>query len=159
MTIVTPRPKKKKRKKSDRAFVYFMSLVEQSDSGCWLWQGSVDRKDYGRMTDATLAHRWAYAHFVAPIPEGLVLDHLCRVHRCVCPLHLEPVTNRENLLRHYVLQTHCKHGHEYTADNTYISPKGHRRCRRCHVIENVARQKTEHVKTLRAAYYKAKVGA
>jgi DNA-binding XRE family transcriptional regulator len=30
------------------------------------------------------------------IPEGLQLDHLCRVRCCVNPAHLEPVTNREN---------------------------------------------------------------
>jgi hypothetical protein len=36
---------------------------------------------------------------VGPVPEGMELDHLCRVHPCVNPEHLEPVTPRENKLR------------------------------------------------------------
>jgi hypothetical protein len=34
-----------------------------------------------------------------PIPDGLQLDHLCRVRCCVNPNHLEPVTAKENTLR------------------------------------------------------------
>lgn len=30
------------------------------------------------------------------------------------------------------LKTHCKHGHEYSEENTYITPAGHRRCMACH---------------------------
>ena len=45
------------------------------------------------------AHRWSYQHHIGPVPEGLVLDHLCRVRHCVNPDHLEPVTSRENTLR------------------------------------------------------------
>jgi hypothetical protein len=45
------------------------------------------------------AHRFAYLEFVGPIPDGLVLDHLCRNKKCVNPDHLEPVTNAENLRR------------------------------------------------------------
>jgi WhiB family transcriptional regulator, redox-sensing transcriptional regulator len=28
-------------------------------------------------------------------------------------------------------KTHCKHGHRFTAENTYYTPDGHRRCRTC----------------------------
>jgi WhiB family redox-sensing transcriptional regulator len=28
-------------------------------------------------------------------------------------------------------KTHCKRGHPFTADNTYYTPDGHRRCRTC----------------------------
>ena len=28
-------------------------------------------------------------------------------------------------------KTHCKRGHQFTADNTYYTPDGHRRCRTC----------------------------
>jgi WhiB family redox-sensing transcriptional regulator len=28
-------------------------------------------------------------------------------------------------------KTHCKHGHQFTAENTYYTPDGHRRCRIC----------------------------
>jgi hypothetical protein len=28
-------------------------------------------------------------------------------------------------------KTHCKRGHQFTAENTYYTPNGHRRCRTC----------------------------
>jgi hypothetical protein len=74
--------------------------------------------------------------------EGLVIDHLCRVPLCVNPEHLEPVTLRENILRGESLsarrarQTHCKHGHEFTAANTYVTVKGQRYCRACDRIRH-----------------------
>lgn len=33
-------------------------------------------------------------------------------------------------------KTHCKHGHVFTAENTYVNPKNHRRsCRFCHKLK------------------------
>lgn len=29
------------------------------------------------------------------------------------------------------LRTHCRHGHEYTQENTYLAPSGYRQCRAC----------------------------
>lgn len=71
---------------------------------CWLWTGSTNNMGYGRLysvdrDDSVYAHRFAYEVFVGPIPANLVLDHLCSVRRCVCPDHLEPVTQRENNIR------------------------------------------------------------
>ena len=36
------------------------------------------------------AHRAVWALTREPLPDGLVLDHLCRNRRCVNPAHLEP---------------------------------------------------------------------
>ncbi len=47
----------------------------------------------------TGAHRAMYEQMVGPIPEGLVLDHLCKQPPCIRPEHLEPVTIAENTRR------------------------------------------------------------
>lgn len=118
----------------------FWPKVEKTDS-CWPWRGSVDRKGYGRLRvdgRTALAHRIGYELCVGPIPEGLTLDHLCRNRGCVNPAHLEPVTHRENCLRavsgpiiENAAKTHCKHGHAFTLENTYVGPNGSRICRTC----------------------------
>ena len=112
----------------------FWSKVAKTDS-CWEWQGSKDRKGYGRIHlkgFPQLAHRVAYELLIGQIPEGLTLDHLCCNPPCVNPAHLEPVTNEENLRRWYSNIPACPKGHPYTEANTYRDPKhGHRRCRTC----------------------------
>lgn len=82
----------------------FWSKIEVSSTGCWLWTSTLNNRGYARFVRArrrgfVLAHRYSYTQFVGPIPEGLVLDHLCEVKHCVNPDHLEPVTNYENLRR------------------------------------------------------------
>lgn len=69
---------------------------------CWLWTAQTDRAGYGRfhLGETTVqAHRWAYEFCVGSIPDGLQIDHFCRVHNCVLPEHLEPVTAKENVQR------------------------------------------------------------
>jgi hypothetical protein len=119
----------------------FWEKVEKTPD-CWLWVGTRDQKDYGKFwngTTAVIAHRYAYELLVGPIPDGLHIDHLCRVHRCVNPDHLEAVTNRENVLRGEgptainAAKTHCIHGHEFTPENTITNRLGHRWCRTCHI--------------------------
>jgi hypothetical protein len=117
--------------------------IEVTDT-CWLWTGALNRNGYGRVHDPEerrdrAAHRVVYeAANGAKIPAGLQLDHLCRVRNCVNPAHLEPVTQRENLLRGDTITAaaaaaeKCPQGHAYEGDNLYISPKGHRFCRECH---------------------------
>lgn len=93
-------------------------------SGCWVWRGAtVGRKGYGCIRSrqgARMAHRFFYENLVGPIPDGLVLDHLCRNRLCVNPAHLEPVTDRENILRGEGLaaicaaRTHCACGKPLT---------------------------------------------
>lgn len=103
---------------------------------CWLWTAFLDRDGYGlfsnRQAGTNRAYRWAYEAAVGPIPDGLVLDHLCRVRACIRPDHLEPVTDKVNAERgQKAQQAACIRGHEFTEKNTYIKPNGTRCCRAC----------------------------
>lgn len=85
-----------------------MSYVDRFEAkfeknlNCWIWRGTKDGKGYGIFSIKHIyypAHRVSYELYVDKIPEGMVIDHLCRVPLCVNPDHLEPVTIRENSLR------------------------------------------------------------
>ncbi len=118
---------------------------------CWEWSGTMRPDGYGvAWVDGRLvrAHRFFYESHVGPIPDGLVLDHLCRNTRCVNPAHLEAVTQRTNVRRGVGLfadrarQTHCKWGHEFIDDNIYRHPqRGTRMCRTCMNEANRSRRK------------------
>lgn len=126
------------------------------DSGCWCWEGAKDQKGYGKSWDHRhwRAHRWSYTYFIGPMPDGLVTDHLCRNHSCVNPWHLEPVTTRENLIRGETLaagnlaKEYCINGHAFNVENTILSKKGYRDCRRCH-REKLIRYRREIAEGLR----------
>ena len=81
----------------------FMSnVLPEPNSGCWLWAGFCNPGGYGKFTAGPkneYAHRLSYRLFVGEIPQGLELDHLCRVRCCVNPSHLEPVTKSVNAIR------------------------------------------------------------
>lgn len=93
-------------------------------------------------------HRAAWEAVNGPIPEGMVLDHLCHdpktcpapgrncPHRsCRNPEHLAPITRGENVKRGFnamSARTHCPQRHPYDAANTYVNPRtGRRHCRIC----------------------------
>lgn len=108
---------------------------------CWLWTAGKNRGGYGRFRGVDrqgMAHRWAYEAMVAPIPEGLDLDHLCRTPACINPWHLEPVTRKVNLARGVgdavkrlaaVTRTHCANGHSRAEEAVWIGTQY--RCRGC----------------------------
>lgn len=107
--------------------------MEKPSEPCWIWPFKIDARGYGKVKyqgRARKAHQVVYEHYVGPVPDGLELDHLCRITDCVNPSHLEPVTHMENIRRRTAAKTHCHKGHEYTAENTYTGG-GKRQCRTC----------------------------
>ena len=109
---------------------------------CWEWQGSKGSHGYGRFQvdgKQWLAHRFSYTLFIGDIPDGLVIDHLCRNKTCVNPAHLEVVTHGQNIRRGEAGQitgqrqkekTHCPQGHPYSGSNVLQFGKS-RHCREC----------------------------
>lgn len=99
--------------------------MPEPNSGCHLWFGALNRDGYaevwadGRTRKAATV---AYELENGPVPEGLVLDHLCRTRCCVNPAHLEPVTSKENTARGMVaavvraridFSAPCPHGDDH----------------------------------------------
>lgn len=79
---------------------FFRHVTETAD-GCWEYDNLTSR-GYGQFQvgeQRYLAHRWIYEHMVAPIPDGLTIDHLCRNTTCVNPWHLDPVPLAVNIRR------------------------------------------------------------
>lgn len=109
-------------------------------TGCHNFKGGKNAKGYGRFKvdrrTIALPHRLAYEFAKGPIPDGMVIDHLCRNPACCNPDHLEPVTAAENTRRGNsglkdAVKTQCPQGHAYDAANTGRSAKGGRYCRIC----------------------------
>ena len=118
---------------------FWERVVPEPNSGCWLWTGALIT-GYGvlweKERDGNIyAHRFSYELHHGPLPDGLQLDHLCRVRSCVNPDHLEPVTPRVNTLRApdqvaavNARKRFCSRGHAFT----YREPvTKNRRCRSC----------------------------
>lgn len=82
--------------------------AEFNPEGCWIWQGKPGKHGYGVISignQGRYAHRLSYETFVRPIPDGLSIDHLCRVRMCINPSHLEPVTLAENTRREFLARS------------------------------------------------------
>lgn len=123
---------------------FWKRIDRRGPNECWEWVGAVTANGYGRFSPRVdgvmhrqMAHRVAYEALVGQIPDGLVIDHLCRNRRCVNPAHLEAVTQLVNVMRGEgvgvinAAKSECLDGHEFTPENTYMTPRGGRACMAC----------------------------
>lgn len=147
----------------------FLEKIERiTESGCWIWTGSLNCANYGQFHDndchlsaqrgQVLAHRWALNHFNGPIAKDAHVCHRCDVTECVNPDHLYAGSHQQNMADLWTrgrntrgrkfpdrVKNVCKHGHQYTDENTiYAGVHKMKRCRIC-----TARRKSE-------SYYRIK---
>ena len=114
------------------------------DTGCWEWQAA-KIKGYGQtgwQGKTALVHRLTYETLVGPIPKTYMIDHVCRVPRCVNPEHLEPVTHGVNqrrgvntradrAWRQWRAEGKCSQRHTITPDRMYVMKNGQPGCLTC----------------------------
>jgi len=86
---------------------------------CWIWTAKAitTSNGYGRLNmggkygPTIHAHVFAYEEANGPIPQGMVLDHLCATPLCVRPTHLEVKTHKSNLRARVNLDSRNKVGY------------------------------------------------
>ena len=129
------------------------------DTGCWNWTDVPGDHGYGTISEAPapmqrrtlLAHRVSYELHKGPIPDGLVVDHMCNNRRCVNPDHLQAITHEANIKRSPAphvqrwLTGRCIRGHDLTdPEVAYIRPdNGRPMCRVCVRIRGEATRRNE----------------
>lgn len=98
-----------------------------NEEPCWLWDDCQNEYGYGvfyHKMKPLLLHRLVYTIFKGAIPDGLVVDHLCRTRNCCNFSHLEAVTHLENVRRGKSMRgpdiRFCKVGHPILGDNIHI---------------------------------------
>lgn len=117
----------------------FWLRVNKSET-CWEWTASLTQAGYGKVQmphgKTGTAHRRSYEIANGQVPDGLVIDHLCRNKKCVRPDHLEAVTVRENTVRGATsldFSNMCRAGlHDLSADAGIVTfGSGKRTCVEC----------------------------
>jgi hypothetical protein len=114
----------------------FWLKVIKHEEGCWEWKGAKHDHGYGKIDKMLASHASWLIHF-GPVPDGLEVCHTCDNPECTRPDHLWLGTHGDNMRDAFskgrvvhIPKTHCKRGHEFTPENTYVWRK-HRHCIRC----------------------------
>jgi hypothetical protein len=124
---------------------FWAKVARTAPDQCWLWTAGKTKQGYGVFLTKTTkpvvlitAHRFSLQVATGHAGEGMMACHRCDTPACVNPTHLFWGTQADNMLdarlkgrtRGAPRQTHCKHGHKYTAETVLETSKG-RQCKIC----------------------------
>lgn len=120
---------------------------------CWPWTAKTTcAGGYGKLYSGQTiirAHRFAYELAKGPIPQGLIVRHICDNPPCCNPGHLVVGTMKENtqdMMRRgrskkgRFLRSECLRGHTFTDETTGRDSKGYRFCKICR-LDNERRKR------------------
>lgn len=85
-------------------------IMPITESGCWIWIGSLVRGWYGQTSvnkKRAYVHRLAYEETYGPIPAGMFVCHKCDIPSCCNPQHLFLGTAADNI-RDMVRKNRCR---------------------------------------------------
>ena len=96
------------------------------ETACIIWFGPENQKGYGRILverKRQNVHRVVYEMECGPIPNGMVIDHICHERSCINPDHMRICTNNENV-KNRKLNINNTSGFKGVSKNSYTSKKG-----------------------------------
>lgn len=130
---------------------YLLSNRRVTANNCWEWMGPCNPKGYGKIKwhpfGDVRVHRLAAMLWLGfRLNDSQYVCHKCDNPSCFNPEHLFIGTSRDNQLdcvqkgrNPNKTKTHCKHGHEFSPENTWLEKTGARHCRTCHRLKELVR--------------------